>query len=190
MVSGWDELSRSPSLIAGCFAWSSSSGVRWGSATSRIIYSLFVAAILIRRSCHGFDTFSGAFRRLLRTYSCFDPRVITLSMSLFRASSKGRDLNLWLLAGTTLFLVGTLYLPLEELQSRLKPELKLQAYDPPAFLQRAARRGSAFETANHRRWSITVWRHRVVRFDHITVSNRTPSPSRSSRNPLAPTTRP
>jgi hypothetical protein len=94
----------------------------------RIIYGLFVGGILLTtvfpwfRFC--FWMFQGDYYRALSLFSILG--LITLSMVAFSRYIDGR-LNLWLLGGTAVVAVGTLYLPLGELHAAMDPNLKRYA---------------------------------------------------------------
>ncbi len=95
----------------------------------RIIYLFFLAGIFIPTVFPWFRYLFWLFQGdYYRTYSLFSILgMITLSMTAFSRYITCRALNLWLLAGTTLVLVGTLYLPLDELQTLINPNLRLTA---------------------------------------------------------------
>jgi uncharacterized membrane protein YfhO len=95
----------------------------------RIIYALLLMALLLPTLFpwfrHLFWLFQGNY---YRTYSLFWIfAVITLSLTAFSHYLKGRALNLWLLAATTIVFVVILYVPIEDLQARINPPLKLRA---------------------------------------------------------------
>ena len=63
-----------------------------------------------------------------RTYSLFCVLgTIALTGTALSRYQEGRRLKLWLLAATTIVVVGALYLPLPDMQSRIDPTLKQQA---------------------------------------------------------------
>lgn len=99
------------------------------SRRQRIISALFLAGILIPTIFPWFRYLLWAFQGdYYRTYSLFSVLgLITLSMTVFSRFLLGQALNLWMLGGTVLILVGVLYVPIADLQSRLQPDLKLQA---------------------------------------------------------------
>jgi uncharacterized membrane protein YfhO len=141
----------------------------------RVIYALFVAGILIPIVFPWFRYLFWAFQGdYYRTYSLFSILgLITLSMIAFSRFIQGRALNLWLLAATTLVLLGILYLPIEELRSRLSPDLKLEAtiflisYSTLLAAGQFMRRQTLFA------WMIVgLAAVELIRFDRITVSNR------------------
>jgi uncharacterized membrane protein YfhO len=153
----------------------------------RIIYSLFVAAILIPTILPWFRYLFWGFQGdYYRTYSLFSILgLITLSMIAFSRFIQGRAVNFWLLAGTTLVLLGTLYLPLEELQSRLKPELKLQAAILLLCYSALLAAGKLMKRQTIAAWSIIgLAAIELVRFDHITVSNRNTVTKQELKEPI------
>ena len=95
----------------------------------RIIYVLFLIGMLVPTVFPWFRYLFWLFQGdYYRTYSLFSILgVITLSMMAFSRYIEGRTLNLWLLAATTMVLVGTLYLPFEQLQTLINPGLKYAA---------------------------------------------------------------
>jgi hypothetical protein len=141
----------------------------------RIIYALFVAGIVIPTVFPWFRYLFWVFQGdYYRTYSLFSILgLITLSMIVFSRFIQGRALNVWLLAATTLVLLGILYWPIDELQSRLKPELKLQA---TIFLISYSTLLAAGQFM--RRQSLVAWiivglaAVELIQFDRITIFNR------------------
>lgn len=95
----------------------------------RIIYALFLAAILIPVVFPWFRYLFWLFQGdYYRTYSLFSILVvITLSMIALARYIECRPLNLWVLSITTLVLVGGLYFPLTEWQTLFNPDLKRAA---------------------------------------------------------------
>jgi uncharacterized membrane protein YfhO len=95
----------------------------------RIIYSLFLAGIVIPTVFPWFRYLFWLFQGdYYRTFSLFSIlAVITLSTIAFSRYIQFRSLNLWVLTATTLILAGTLYLPFAELQTFIRPDLKLAA---------------------------------------------------------------
>jgi hypothetical protein len=93
----------------------------------RILYAIFTSAILVPSVFPWFRYLFWAFQgEYFRTFSLFSViGIIALSMAAFcRYMQRGR-FNLWVLGGTTLILVGILYLPLHELQNAINPALKM-----------------------------------------------------------------
>jgi uncharacterized membrane protein YfhO len=72
-----------------------------------------------------FWLFQGNYYRALSLFSILG--TVTLSATIFSRYLEGRRFNLWLLGATTIVVVGTLFLPVEELQRRLDPALTQQA---------------------------------------------------------------
>jgi len=95
----------------------------------RIIYSLLLAGIVIPTVFPWFRYLFWLFQGdYYRTYSLFSIlAVITVSMIAFSRYIQHRSLNVWVLAVTTLVLAGILFLPLAELQTLIRPDLKLAA---------------------------------------------------------------
>lgn len=95
----------------------------------RIIYVIFLAGILISTVLPWFRYLFWLFQGdYYRTHSLFAVLVvITLSMIAFSRYIQYRSLNLWILTATTVILVGILYLPFAELQTLIRPDLKLAA---------------------------------------------------------------
>jgi uncharacterized membrane protein YfhO len=95
----------------------------------RVICGLFLLGIVITTIFPWFRylfwLFQGNYYRALSLFSILG--IVTLSATVFSRYLEGRRLNLWLLAATTLVVVGILYLPVEELQRRLDPVLAEQA---------------------------------------------------------------
>lgn len=95
----------------------------------RLIYLLLLAGVFIPTVFPWFRYLFWLFQGdYYRTYSLFSIlAVISLSMSAFSRYIQYRSLNLWILTVTTLVLVGALYLPFAELQTLIRPDLKLAA---------------------------------------------------------------
>jgi hypothetical protein len=98
------------------------------SRRDKIIYGLFLAGILLTTVFPWFRflfwLFQGDYYRALSLFSILG--LITLSMIAFSSYIDGR-LNLWVLGGTAVVVVGTLYLPLGELHAGMDPNLKRYA---------------------------------------------------------------
>ena len=95
----------------------------------KIIYALLLTALILPTLFpwfrHLFWLFQGNY---FRTYSLFWVcAFITLSLTVFSRYAQGQALNLWILAATTVVLICFLYLPIDQLQARINPGLKLQA---------------------------------------------------------------
>jgi uncharacterized membrane protein YfhO len=95
----------------------------------RVICGLFLLGIVITTIFPWFRylfwLFQGNYYRTLSLFSILG--IVTLSATVFSRYLEGRRLNLWLLAATTIVVVGILYLPVEELQRRLDAVLAEQA---------------------------------------------------------------
>ncbi|HEV2841748.1 MAG TPA: YfhO family protein [Chthoniobacterales bacterium] len=141
----------------------------------RVIYALFVAGIVIPTVFPWFRYLFWSFQGdYYRTYSLFSVLgLISLGMIVFSRFIQGRALNLWVLLATALALLGILYLPIGELQSRLKPDLKL-----PATILLISYSALLAAGQLMKRQTVVAWivlglaALELIRFDHITVSNR------------------
>jgi uncharacterized membrane protein YfhO len=141
----------------------------------RIIYLLFLAGILIPTVFPWFRYLFWLFQGdYYRTYSLFlILGVITLSMIAFSRYIECRTLNLWVLAATTLVLVGTLYLPFDELQALVNPDLKLAATILLLLFSILLAAGQFMKRQTLAAYLILgLAAIELIRFDLITVSNR------------------
>lgn len=141
----------------------------------RVIYALFAAGIVIPTVFPWFRYLFWAFQGdYYRTYSLFSILgMITLSMVVFSRFIRGRALNLWLLAATTVVLLGILYLPIEVLQNRLKPDLKVQITILLISNGALLAVGQLMKRQAFVAWIILgLAAVELVRFDQTTVSNR------------------
>jgi uncharacterized membrane protein YfhO len=95
----------------------------------RVVCGLFLLGLVITTVFPWFRylfwLFQGNYYRALSLFSILG--IVILSATVFSRYVEGRRLNLWLLGATTIVVVGTLYLPVEELQRRLDPSLAQQA---------------------------------------------------------------
>jgi uncharacterized membrane protein YfhO len=93
---------------------------------TRIIFIVFLAAMVIPTVFPWFRYLFWLFQGdYYRTYSLFwILGAISLSMIAFSRYAEGRALNLWILVGTIILLLGSLYFPFAELQARINPGLK------------------------------------------------------------------
>ncbi|MDP9003281.1 MAG: YfhO family protein, partial [Verrucomicrobiota bacterium] len=93
----------------------------------RMFYALFLAGIVLSTIFpwfrHLFWLFQGDYYRVLSLFSILG--LISLSMIAFSRYTEGRPLGLWLIAVTTFLLAALPYLPLEAVQARINPGLKL-----------------------------------------------------------------
>jgi hypothetical protein len=141
----------------------------------QVIYGLFLAGVLLTTIFpwfrYFFWAFQGDYYRALSLFSILG--IVALSATAFSRYLEGRSLNLWLLALTTLPVVGTLYLPINEMQSRIDPALKLQA---TLFLLGYAGLLAAGQWLRRTQiigWLIVVLAaFELILFDRITVSHR------------------
>lgn len=153
----------------------------------RIIYALFVAAIIIPTIFPWFRYLFWVFQGdYYRTYSLFSILgLISLSMIAFSRFIQDRGLNLWVLAATTLVLLGTLYLPIEDLQNRLKPELKLQATIFLISYGALLAAGQLMKRPMVATWMIVgLGAIELIRFDQVTVSNRNTVTKQELKEPI------
>ena len=141
----------------------------------RIIYALFAAGIIIPTVFPWFRYLFWVFQGdYYRSYSLFSILgLISLSMIVFSRFIQGRPLNLWGLAATTLVLLGILCLPIEDLQNRLKPDLKMQATICLLLYSALLTAGQLMKRQAFAAWIILALAAvELTRFDQITVSNR------------------
>ena len=145
------------------------------SRRQRVICGVFLLGIVITTIFpwfrYFFWLFQGNYYRALSLFSILG--IVTLSAIAFSRYLEGHRLNLWLLSATTIVVVGTLYLPVEELQRRLDPALTQQAtifllsYAGLLVVGQLARRpfisGSVI---------VALVAAELVSFDCITVSHR------------------
>lgn len=141
----------------------------------RVIYALFLAAILIPTIFPWFRYLFWLFQGdYYRTHSLFSILgLITLSMIVFSRFIQGRALNIWALAATTLVLLGILYLPIDELQSRLLPKIKLQATILLISYSTLLATGQLMKRQTLFAWIIVgLAAVELIHFDRITIFNR------------------
>jgi uncharacterized membrane protein YfhO len=95
----------------------------------RLIYGIFLAGVCTLTLVPWFRYLFWAFQgNYYRAYSLFSVLgVISLCALVFSRYHEGRRFNLWLLAATTIVVVGALYLPVPEMQGLIEPALKQQA---------------------------------------------------------------
>ncbi|MEY2564210.1 MAG: hypothetical protein QOH88_2403 [Verrucomicrobiota bacterium] len=95
----------------------------------QLIFGLFLAVLILTTIFpwlrYLFWLFQGDYYRAFSLFSILG--LITLSATAFSRYLEGSPLNLWLLGLTTIGVVGVLYLPVPELQTRIDPALKQQA---------------------------------------------------------------
>jgi uncharacterized membrane protein YfhO len=93
----------------------------------RIIYMSFLGLVLISTLFpwlrYLFWALQGDYYRTLSLFSVIG--VITLGMTAFSDYTTGRPFNLWILAATSVMLIGILYLPLRDLQAVIDVHLRL-----------------------------------------------------------------
>lgn len=140
----------------------------------KIVYALSLGAILLSTVFPWFRylfwLFQGDYCRTLSLFTILG--VILLSAIALSRYIDGR-LNLWVLGATALIAIGTLYLPLEELQILVDPTLKLQATIFLALYTLLLAVGHIIKRPQLLAiLIITLVAGELILFDHITVSNR------------------
>jgi len=141
----------------------------------RVICALLAAGIIVPTVFPWFRYLFWVFQGdYYRTYSLFSILgLITLSVIVFSRFIKGRALNLWVLAATTAVLLGILYLPIEDLQNRLKPDLKMQITILLISYSALLAAGQLMKRQTFVAWIILgLAAIELIRFDQSTVSNR------------------
>jgi hypothetical protein len=95
----------------------------------RLIYGVFLAGVCVPTLFPWFRYLFWAFQgNYYRAFSLFSVLgVISVSATVFSRYQEGRRFKLWLLAATTVVVVGALYLPVPEMQGLIDPALKQQA---------------------------------------------------------------
>ena len=140
-----------------------------------IIFILFLAGMLIPIVFPWFRylfwLFQGDYYRILSLFSILG--LITLSMMVFSRYLRGGALNLWLLAATTIVLVGILYWPLGELQNLINGALKQQA---TIFLVSYGVLLAAGQFTRRQTWAawivVGLVAVELIQFNYPTVSSR------------------
>ena len=145
------------------------------SSRRRLIYSLFLGSIIIPTVFPWFRylfwLFQGDYYRTFSLFSILG--IITLSMTAFSRYIELRNLNLWVLAATTVVLVGTLYLPFFGLRALVNPELRLTAAILLLLFSLLLAAGQFMRRQTLAAYLILgLAAIELVRFDRITVSNR------------------
>jgi len=125
---GWQNYLEAPMSYCGLFSLVMLPQVFTGCARRvRVIYVLFLGAVLIPTVFPWFRYlfwgFQGDYYRTFSLFSIFG--VITLAMTAFSRYAKDQSLNLWVLGGTILALMGILFCPLPEMQAVINPGLRL-----------------------------------------------------------------
>lgn len=141
----------------------------------RIVYALLLTGIVIPTVFpwfrHLFWMFQGDYYRAYSLFSILG--LITLSMIAFSRFRQEGALNLWVLAATTLFVLGVLYLPLKELQGHLKPDIKFQATILLISYSALLATGHLMQRQSIATWLIIgLSAAELVRFQQATVANR------------------
>ena len=141
----------------------------------RILYGLFLSAVLLTTIFpwfrYSFWAFQGDYYRTLSLFAVFG--IITLGMTAFSRYIESGHLNLWVLGGTMILLMGILYFPLQEIQSLINHSLRLGAtiflfgYITLLVAGRLMKRSQIVA------WIVIVLAvTELVYFDRVTVVNR------------------
>jgi uncharacterized membrane protein YfhO len=173
---GWQNYFEAPLTYCGLFSLVIFPQVLTGGPRRhRIIFVLFLVGMLLPTVFPWFRYLFWLFQgNYYRTYSLFCVLgVITLSMMAFSRYIEGRALSFWILAATTIILVGTLYLPLEELQTLIDPGLKRAT---TIFLLLYGMMLAAGQLMKRQELAacliLALAAIELIQFDRITVSNR------------------
>jgi uncharacterized membrane protein YfhO len=142
---------------------------------ARVIYALFLSAILILTVFPWFRylfwLFQGNYYRALSLFSILG--IITLSMMAFSRYAKGRGLSLWVLAATMFVLLGILYFPSNEFQTRVDPSLKRAVTIYLLSYAALLAAGQVLKRQEFAAWIIVgLAAIELIEFNRITVSNR------------------
>jgi uncharacterized membrane protein YfhO len=127
---GWQNYLEAPSTYCGLVSLVLLPQVFVGaSPRHRLVYAIFLAGVIIPTVLPWFRYLFWVFQgNYYRTFSLFSALgMILLGATALSRFQKGRPIKLWLLAVTTVVLIGALYLPINEMQSRIDPTLKQQA---------------------------------------------------------------
>lgn len=173
---GWANYLEAPITYCGllCLVIAPQVFIR-ASQRHRIIYTLLLAGIVVPTVFPWFRylfwMFQGDYYRAYSLFSILG--LITLSMIAFSRFQQGRALNLWVLAGATVFLLGVLHLPMKDLQTHLKPDLKLQGTILLISYSALLATGHLLKRQSAAAWVIIgLAATELIRFQHATVSNR------------------
>ena len=146
-----------------------------GTRSQRIIFSLFLAGILIPTVFPWFRYLFWLFQgNYYRAYSLFGVLgMITLSMMVFSGYIEGRTVRLWLLSATTILLVGILFVPFAPLQALINPSLRYAVTTLLLLYGLLLTAGQLLKKQRLAAWLVVgVSAIELIQFDHITVSNR------------------
>ena len=127
---GWQNYLEAPPTYCGLVCLILLPQVFIGSTQrQRLVYAIFLAGVCILTIFPWFRYLFWAFQgNYYRAFSLFSVLgVIFLSATVFSRYHEGRRIKLWLLAATTIVVVGALYLPVPEMQSLIDATLKQQA---------------------------------------------------------------
>jgi Bacterial membrane protein YfhO len=172
---GWGNYLEAPITYCGLVCLVISPQAFFGAARRfKIIYGLLLGGIVLTTVFPWFRylfwLFQGDYYRALSLFSILG--LVTLGMIGFSRFINGR-LNLWVLAATTIVLLGTLYLPLGELHTGMDSSLKRYA---TIFLGLYT---LLLAIGHITRWPqvlalviVALASAELIVFDHITVSKR------------------
>ena len=140
----------------------------------KVVFGLFLGGILVCTVFpwfrHLFWLFQGDYYRTFSLFSILG--IVTLAMIALSGYIRGR-LNVWLLGGTALVVVGFLYLPLAGMQSRIDSSLRFQATIFLVLLTVILLAGHGVRKPQLFSWmAVAVTACELFLFDRITVSRR------------------
>jgi Bacterial membrane protein YfhO len=146
-----------------------------GPRRHRIILVLFLIGMLVPTVFPWFRYLFWLFQGdYYRAYSLFCVLgMIILSMMVFSRYIQGRALSFWILAATTGILIGTLYLPFEQLQTLIDPALRRATTIFLLLYGMMLAAGQLLKRQELAAWLILgLAAIELIQFDRITVSNR------------------
>jgi len=146
-----------------------------GTQRRRIVCGLFLVGMVLLTIFpwlrYLFWLFQGDYYRTISLFWVLG--ALTLSAMVFSQYLEGRPLNLWLLAGTTLALLGLLHLPYERWRALLDPGLRF-----PITLFLCVNAALLIAGQLWKRQTLVAWlivglaAIELTMFDHITVAKR------------------
>lgn len=173
---GWMNYLEAPLSYCGLFCFVMLPQVFVGaSPCRRPVYFLVIAGIVVPIVFPWFRYLFWLFQGdYYRTYSLFSILgVVTLSMLAFSRYIAYRTLNLWVLATTSLVLVGTLHWPSGEMRALVNPDLKLAATFLLLLFSLLLVAGQLMKRQLLAAYLILgLTAIELIRFDRITVSDR------------------
>jgi uncharacterized membrane protein YfhO len=145
------------------------------SRRNQLVYGMFVVGLLLTTIFPWFRylfwLFQGEYYRAVSLFSILG--LITLSVIAFSRHVEGHPLNLWLLAVTTIVVVGALYLPVNEIGSLTDSAVKQQAAIFLLCYTGLLGAGQLLKRTKVTGWIIVALvACELILFDRITVSNR------------------